>query len=84
MTDRIAPSGCGTQEVRPCPRCPCSPRLHALATEDGAAVRALLGETLAEEGFRVSFSSAQEVADLARLRPDPLLVAFHGGRGGTG
>jgi CheY-like chemotaxis protein len=51
-------------------------RRHILATDDDPGIRALLAEVLADEGYRVSLSSAQDVAEVARLAPDLILLDY--------
>jgi CheY-like chemotaxis protein len=53
-------------------------RLHVLATEDDAALRAVLTEILEEEGYRVTFSSAADVAEVIREAPDLLVLDARG------
>ena len=45
-----------------------------LVTDEDPSVRALLAEVLADEGYRVSLSSAQDVAEVAKLDPDLILL----------
>jgi DNA-binding response OmpR family regulator len=52
-----------------------SPR-HILATDDDPAIRGLLAELLRDEGYRVSFSQAQDVAEVASLDPDLILLDY--------
>src|SRR6476659_7041726 len=47
---------------------------HILATDDDPGIRALLAEVLDDEGYRVSLSAAQDVAEVARLDPDLILL----------
>jgi two-component system, NtrC family, nitrogen regulation response regulator NtrX len=49
---------------------------HILATDDDPGIRALLAELLDEEGYRVSLSSAQDVAEVAKLDPDLILLDY--------
>ncbi len=49
---------------------------HILATEDDSAVRAVLADLLDEAGYRVSFSSAQDIAEVAALHPDLILLDY--------
>jgi CheY-like chemotaxis protein len=49
---------------------------HILATDDDPAIRGLLAELLGEEGYRVSFSQAQDVAEVASLAPDLILLDY--------
>jgi DNA-binding response OmpR family regulator len=49
---------------------------HILATDDDPAIRGLLAELLRDEGYRVSFSSAQDVAVVATLEPDLILLDY--------
>ena len=51
-------------------------RPHILATDDDPSVRALLCALLTEEGYRVSLSSAQDVAEVRRLSPDLILLDY--------
>jgi two-component system cell cycle response regulator DivK len=53
-------------------------RLHILATEDDGALRDLLTIVLEEAGYRVTFSSAQTVAEVAALAPNLLLLDGRG------
>jgi CheY-like chemotaxis protein len=52
-----------------------SPR-HILATDDDPDIRALLAAVLDDEGYRVSLSSIQDVAEVARLTPDLILLDY--------
>jgi DNA-binding response OmpR family regulator len=45
-----------------------------LVTDDDPSVRALLAEVLADEGYQVSLSAAQDVAETARLDPNLILL----------
>jgi CheY-like chemotaxis protein len=54
------------------------PRPHILATEDDGALRDLLTIVLEDEGYRVTFSSTQTVAEVAMLAPDLLLLDGRG------
>ncbi len=49
---------------------------HILATDDDPAICALLDELLTDEGYRVSLSSAQDVAEVTRLGPDLILLDY--------
>ncbi|MEA2522792.1 MAG: hypothetical protein QOF73_19 [Thermomicrobiales bacterium] len=53
-------------------------RLHILATEDDPSLRDLLTVALEDEGYRVTFSSAQAVAEVAMLAPDLLVLDGRG------
>ena len=53
-------------------------RLHILATDDDGALRDLLTIVLEEAGYRVTFSSAQTVAEVTTLAPDLLLLDGRG------
>jgi CheY-like chemotaxis protein len=60
------------------------PRPHILATEDDGALRDLLATVLEDAGYRVTFSSAQTVAEVAILAPDLLLLDGRGQGADTG
>jgi DNA-binding response OmpR family regulator len=51
-------------------------RLHVLATDDDPGICALLCAFLTEEGYRVSLSSALDVAEVRRLAPDLILLDY--------
>jgi len=51
-------------------------RRHIMATDDDPAVRALLTELLDDAGYRVSLSAAQDVAEVAKLAPDLILLDY--------
>jgi DNA-binding response OmpR family regulator len=49
---------------------------HILATDDDPAIRGLLAELLGDAGYRVSLSSAQDVAEVANLGPNLILLDY--------
>jgi DNA-binding response OmpR family regulator len=49
-------------------------RLHILSTEDDRDLRGVLAEILEAEGYRVTFSTALDVAEVAADPPDLLLL----------
>jgi CheY-like chemotaxis protein len=49
---------------------------HILATDDDPAICALLDELLTDEGYRVSLSASHDVAEVARLGPDLILLDY--------
>jgi CheY-like chemotaxis protein len=53
-------------------------RRHILATEDDPVLHDLLTIVLEEEGYRLTFSSAQSVAEVAAEAPDLLLLDGRG------
>lgn len=71
VLDRGGPSGRERFVLGP-------PRLHILGSEDDLAVRDLLTVVLEEEGYRVTFSSTQTVAEVATLAPDLLILDGRG------
>jgi CheY-like chemotaxis protein len=71
VLDRGGPSGRERFVLGP-------PRLHILASEDDPALRDLLTVVLEEAGYRVTFSSAQTVAEVATLAPDLLILDGRG------
>jgi two-component system, cell cycle response regulator DivK len=71
VLDRGGPSGRERFVLGP-------PRLHILGSEDDLALRDLLTVVLEEAGYRVTFSSAQTVAEVATLAPDLLILDGRG------
>lgn len=71
ILDRGGPSGRERFVLGP-------PRLHILGSEDDPGVRDLLTVVLEEEGYRVTFSSTQTVAEVATLAPDLLILDGQG------
>lgn len=56
---------------------------HILATDDDPAIRELLTELLEGEGYRVSLSSLRDLAEVARLAPDLILLDYWNPEAGT-
>ena len=47
---------------------------HVLVVDDDEDIRELLRQVLAEEGYRVSVAARADAGEVARLRPDLLLL----------